>query len=153
MDSVALKERRSAWNEIRSLGAFGRAWIVGILAFSAARALIAWPTFGKYGVNPWVFLTIDIVTAIPYGVGQAITVKILRSPERDPMDSVPWAILVAAAFFAPYVYIFTSSGEMPLLAYIGTILWMAIFGVLAVIRMRRQVQAPEAEPPESDASD
>jgi hypothetical protein len=143
--------RPSGWSEIRSLGVFGRAWAVGIVAFSAARALIAWPTLGDYGVNPWWFLFIDLVTAPPYGIAQAITVKILRDRNRPARDAVPWALLVAAMFFAPYAFIFAASyvadspQPMPPIAYAGVVLWMVVFGVLALVRMRRQVQAPEPD--------
>lgn len=119
---------------------FGRAWSIGIIGFSVARALIAWPTLGRYGVSPWWFLLLDIVTAPPYGIGQAVTVKILRQPDRDPRDAVPWALVVAVMFFAPYAYIFVASGSMPFYAYGLVIAWMAVFGVLAVARMRKQVR-------------
>jgi hypothetical protein len=141
---VETTHRPSILTEIRSLGVLGRAWAIGIIAFSIARALIAWPALGRYGVNPWVFLAIDFLTAPPYGIGQAITVKILRDGKRNPRESVPWALVVAAAFFAPYVYIFVASGNMPLLAYIGTLAWMVVFGILAVLRIRRQIKALDA---------
>lgn len=136
----------ATWHEIRSLGVFGRAWAVGIILFSLARALIAWPTLGEYGVNPWWFLFIDIVTAPPYGVAQAVTVKMLRDPNRRTLDAVPWGLTVAVMFFAPYVFIFVASHvadtpqPMPTIAYVGVVLWMLVFGVLAVLRMRRQVR-------------
>ncbi len=142
-------ERPSGWSEIRSLGVFGRAWAVGIVAFSAARALIAWPTLSAYGVSPWWFLFVDLVTAPPYGIAQAITVKILRDRHRSARDAVPWALLVAAMFLAPYVFIFVAARlsdtpqPMPAIAYLGVVLWMVVFGVLALLRMRRQVQAPD----------
>lgn len=151
LDVTMTTTRPSAWSEVRSLGVFGRAWALGIIAFSAARALIAWPTLGDYGVNPWWFLFIDIITAPPYGVAQAVTVKILRNRERSTRDAVPWALLVAAMFFAPYVFIFVASyvadtpQPMPAIAYIGVILWMVLFGILALVRMRRQVSAPEPD--------
>lgn len=126
-------------DEVRSLGVFGRAWIVGIFLFSAARALIAWPTLGRYGVDPVLFLVLDLVTAFPYGLGQAVTVKILRTDGRPVRDAVPWGVMVAVMFLAPYVYIVLASGSMPLLAYLGVLAWMLVFGVLAVVRMRKQV--------------
>ena len=33
----------------------GRAWAVGVVLFSVARALLTWPTLSTYGVDPWVF--------------------------------------------------------------------------------------------------
>jgi hypothetical protein len=143
---VVASEQGGMWQEVRSLGVFGRAWVVGILLFSVARALIAWPTLGRYGVNPWTFLLLDIVTALPYGVGQAVTVKILRSPDRSARAAAGWALVVTASFLAPYVYIFLASGSMPGLAYAGVLAWMVLFGVLAVVRMRRQVRNPLGEP-------
>jgi hypothetical protein len=147
------EERHSTWDDIRSLGVLGRAWAVGVFAFSAARALIAWPTFGRYGVDPWVFLLLDLVTAVPYGLGQAITVKILRTPNRPARQAIPWGVVVAAAFLAPYAYIFAASGSMPALAYYGVLLWMVVFGLLAVLRIRRQVRAPIEEPADDTTVD
>lgn len=142
---MASSERRGTWADIRSLGVLGRAWAVGVIAFSIARALIAWPTLGRYGVDPVTFLVLDIVTALPYGIGQALTVKILRDRDRSPRQALPWAIVVTVTFLAPYAYIFVASGSMPVLAYVGVLAWMVIFGVLAVIRMNRQVHAPLTE--------
>jgi len=130
--------------DIRSLGLLGRAWAVGVILFSVARALIAWPTLGSYGVNPWVFLAVDVVTAPPYGIAQAVTVKILRNRSRLPRDAAPWALVVVLMFLAPYLYILLASDEdMPALAYAGVAAWALFFGILAVLRMRRQVRAPE----------
>ena len=145
--------RWSWWNDIRSLGVFGRMWIVGNIAFSAGRALIAWPTLGRYGVDPWIFLALDIVTAPPYGVAQAVTVKVLRDPDRPASDALGWAGVVFFCFFAPYVYIFIASGSMSTLAYVGVFAWMAIFGTLAIVKIVKQVRSagPETEPPSASS--
>lgn len=137
--------RWSWWSDIRSLGVFGRMWIIGNIAFSAVRALIAWPTLGRYGVDPWVFLTLDIVTAPPYGVAQAVTVKVLRDPARPAADAIGWAGVVIFCFFAPYAYIFIASGSMSTLAYVGVFAWMAVFGTLAVVKIVKQVRRTEPE--------
>lgn len=134
-------------SDIGTLGGFGRAWVVGNIAFSAGRALIAWPTLGEYGVNPIAFLILDLATAPPYGLAQAITVKILRDKTRNRRDALGWGLLVVALFVAPYVYIFAASGNMPVLAYAGVLAWMTIFGVLAVLRMRRDISAGSPDGP------
>ena len=137
--------KQDGWiSDVRSLGMFGRAWAVGVIVFSVARALIAWPSLGRYGVNPWTFLAIDVITAPPYGVAQAVTVKILRDPGRPPRNAVAWATVVVAMFLAPYIYIILASDEqMPLLAYIGVAAWAVLFGTLAILRMRKQIKASE----------
>lgn len=130
-------------SDVRSLGVFGRAWILGNVAFSAARALVAWPTFGRYGLNPWTFLVLDIVTAPPYGLAQALTVKILRDPDRPARDAVIWCVGVVVFFLLPYVYLFGATGDVPLFAYVGVLAWMGVFGVLTVIRIIREVRATD----------
>ncbi len=127
--------------DVSSLGLLGRSWSVGVIVFSAARALVAWPTLGRYGVDPWIFLAIDLVTAPPYGVAQAVTVKILRDRGRPWQDATGWALVVLAAFVAPYAYIFAASGSLPAPATIGVLAWMVVFGALAAWRTWRQVHA------------
>ncbi len=136
--------RKWGWlRDIRSLGVLGRAWALGVVLFSVARALLTWPTLSTYGVNPWIFLAIDVITAPPYGVAQALTVKILRDETRPPRDAVGWAILVVVMFLAPYAYILWASEEqLPVIAYVVVGLWAAVFGTLAFLRMRKQVKAP-----------
>jgi len=141
---LGLEPGHGWWSEIRSLGVFGRAWSIGIVLFSAARALVAWPTLAGYGVNPWIFLAVDLITAPPYGIAQAVTVKILRTKGRAPADAVPWAAVVVAMFLAPYVYIFLAGGDRPpTYIYLGVVLWMLLFGGLAALRMRRQIREPQ----------
>ncbi len=139
-------------SDVRSLGIFGRAWVLGNVAFSAARALIAWPTFGRYGLDPWTFLALDVITAPPYGLSQALTVKILRDPDRPARDSLVWCAGVVLFFLLPYVYLFTATGDVPGFAYIGVLLWMAVFGVLTVIRIIKEVRAEEEPAPLEDGA-
>ena len=49
--------------ENAGVGWVGKAWIVTIFGYSALRALVVWPTLSTYGVNPWIFLVIDVGTA------------------------------------------------------------------------------------------
>lgn len=139
---MAEQERGGLIRDLRSLGVFGRAWAIGVVLFSIARALLTWPALSTYGVNPWIFLAIDVVTAPPYGVGQALTVKILRDPTRHARDALGWAVLVILMFLAPYAYILAASGErLPLAAYVLVGLWALVFAVLTIVRMRKQIRA------------
>lgn len=141
MTAPAGSLRRSWRDDVTSLGVLGRSWAIGVVLFSAARALVAWPTLGRYGVDPWVFLAIDLLTAPPYGVAQAVTVKILRDARRPWHDASVWAGIVLAAFLAPYVYVFAASGSLPPLATIGVLVWMCVFGALAAWRTWSQIRS------------
>ena len=95
----------------------------------------------RHGVSPWWFLFIDVVSAPPYGLSQAVAVKILRDENMLWRDSVPWILVVIITFLAPYVFVVVVAGEIPLLAYLGIALWMSVFGALAAFRMFKQVRA------------
>ena len=122
------------------VGWFGRAWIIGVFAFSVARALIAWPTLSQYGVNPWIFLAIDVVTAFPYAVGQVKVVNGFRFKQYRGVQI--WSLVVGATFLAPYLYIVLAGKErIPTLAYVVIAALAVIFGTASVLRMRSQYQA------------
>jgi hypothetical protein len=122
------------------VGWFGRAWIVGVFAFSIARALVAWPTLSQYGVNPWVFLGIDVLTAFPYALGQVKVVNGFRFRKYGAVQA--WALVVAVTFLAPYIYIVVAGEErIPTLVYIVITALAATFGSASVLRMRNQYRA------------
>jgi len=134
-------------DDIRSLGLLGRSWAVGVVLFSAARALLAWPTLGRFGVDPWAFLAIDLITAPPYGIAQAVTVKLLCRTDRSWRDAAGWAVVVVVTFLAPYAYIFAASGSLPAGATAGVVVWMLVFGGIALWRTVRQVRAGRSSNP------
>ena len=122
------------------VGWFGRAWIIGVFAFSIARALVAWPTLSQYGVNPWVFLTIDVVTAFPYALGQVKVVNGFRFHLYGAVQA--WSLVVAITFFAPYAYIVLAGKErIPTAVYIVIAILATIFGTASILRMRNQYRS------------
>ena len=128
------------------IGKLGSAWIVGVLAYAVARALVVWPTLGEYNVSPVIFLILDVATAWPYAYGQVRVVQSARA--RDWRSVQLWAVIAAFSFVTPYAYIVgAGSGEMPLLAWIIIGLLVTFFGVASVIRIVRQIRAPAATDP------
>ncbi len=127
------------------MGWFAKAWVVGVFGYSVARAAVVWPTLGSYGVDPWIFLAIDVITAFPYAYGQVRLVQAIR--RRELGGTQIWALVVAATFFAPYAYIVgAGSGEMPTIAYVIIGILVVVFGVASTLRIVRQVREPTPRP-------
>lgn len=123
-----------------TVGTYGRIWILGVFAFSIARALLAWPTLGRYGVNAWIFLAIDLITAFPYAYGQVKLIKDIVARELGGVQL--WSAVVLVSFLAPYIYIFVAgSGELPLIGYIIVVALIVVFGAASALRIRRAVAA------------
>lgn len=125
-------------DESSKVGTFGWLWIIGVFIFAVVRALVAWPTLGRYGVNPWVFLAIDLITAFPYAYGQVKLIKVVVA--KDLRAIQVWSIVVLLSFLAPYLYIFVAgSGELPLIGYVIVCVLIAVFGAASLLRLKRAI--------------
>lgn len=136
---------RSIRAELRELGLLGQMWTITVVVFCVARAAVVWPLLQEYGVNPWWFLALDVGTAPTYGIGQAMGVKLMRDDRRPMREAVPWFVMLIVSFVAPYAYLLASAGKLPGYVIGGVVLWMLVFGVLAAVRMRREVKVTRAE--------
>ena len=137
-------------SEELQVGWFGKAWIVAVTAYAVVRALVAWPTLSRFGVNPWIFLAIDIGTAYPYALGQAKMVKGFRVRRYDVAQV--WGVVVLVTFLAPYAYIVGAGrGEIPLWAYAIIALFVVGVAVATILRLAQEVRTGRegtAGPPE-----
>ncbi|MSO38675.1 MAG: hypothetical protein EXQ69_10605, partial [Acidimicrobiia bacterium] len=46
-------------------------WVVAALAYGLGRAIVVWKTLGDYGVNPWIYGVLDVISTVPYAIGTA----------------------------------------------------------------------------------
>ncbi|MEO6987710.1 MAG: hypothetical protein ABI239_03590 [Aquihabitans sp.] len=139
---------KSLMGELRELGLVGQMWTIGVVVFCIARAAAVWPLLQEHSVNPWWFLALDVGTAPTYGIGQAMGVKLMRDERRPMRDAVPWIIVLMISFVAPYAYLLASAGELPSYVVVGIVIWMVVFGVLAGLRMAREVKAAPTPTPD-----
>lgn len=142
-DTSAVDGTPTLSEELRSLGLLGQMWTISVIVFCIARAVVVWPVLQTHGVNPWWFLAIDVGTAPLYGLGQAMGVKLMRDVRRPMRDALPWVAMLFVSFVAPYAYLLTSAGKLPGYVVAGVVAWMVVFGVLAGIRMSREIRCDE----------
>lgn len=76
---------------------------LGLILFVVARAAAVWGALDQYGVNPWVFLFLDIVTVPPYVWGLA---QMIRYFARDASvwRFAAGTVSAVIGFAAPYIY-------------------------------------------------
>jgi hypothetical protein len=116
-----------------------RAWIVGVVLYGAVRAMIVWKTLSGYGVNPWIYLVLDVTSSIPYAIYSAKLVEGLidRKFERFYQNF----IITALTFIAPDIYILISARSAPRHIYqiiIGVILALSLVSAYSLLRKVRQ---------------
>jgi hypothetical protein len=90
-------------------------WVALTVGYAIGRAFVVGHVFGKHGVNPWAYGTIDVVTSIPLGIATARAVG-AAIDHRWPVFR-RWAFVAAAAFIAPDLYIVIMGRHIPIHVY------------------------------------
>lgn len=120
------------------LVAIGLLLIYTLIRFVAVRSFLE-----GYGVNAWVFLVIDSVTAIFYVIGvEKLILFVMRKSEsrRSLPRLIFWAAVTAGAFSAPYAYIYLASKELPVSLGIGLGIVVLLLLVNAVGILLRRIK-------------
>lgn len=109
------------------------------LGYTVVRVLMVQATLAGYGVNPWVFMAIDAVCGVVYVLGIEQLIVAMRSA-KSWQHALLWSLATAAAFAAPYMYLFLASRELPLAFGIGLGVVVALLLANAVLSFRRRVK-------------
>lgn len=117
-----------------------RSWIVGVVLFTIGRFAVAYGTLERYGVNLWMFGAIDLLTAVPYGLGTARLVGAIV--DRRFQSATRWGVVSAASFLAPYLYLAWAGRDVgfPPVVFVVLGVLAFCFGTNAVLGIRRRVR-------------
>ncbi|MDP2290892.1 MAG: hypothetical protein Q8M22_06860 [Actinomycetota bacterium] len=122
-----------------------RTWAVIVVGWSLIRTAIVWAAVGDYGLNPWIYLGLDLVSAT---VDAITTPRMVISFIDDHYKkAVYWAIISLAAFIVPDIYIFLGTRALPrrlvfiVVAIIGLTLVVGVVGVTRKIQQGRTQRA------------
>jgi hypothetical protein len=129
-----------------------RSWVVGVVLFTIARFFVAYGTLNRYHVNIWYFGAIDLLTAVPYGIGTARVVGSLV--DRHYQATARWGAIAAFCFLAPYLYVALAgrTHQVPNEVYVVLGVLVVCFGLNAGIGIRRRVRSAETEAAATAAS-
>jgi hypothetical protein len=122
--------------------------IILLLAYTVVRFFIVRSVLEGYGVNAWIFLAIDSVTAIIYVIGiEHLIVSIVHKGQREGtwVRLLGWALLTAISFAAPYAYIYSASRKLPTSLGIGLGVIIAILSLNAVVAFARRIRRLKGE--------
>ena len=125
-----------------------RSWAAVVIGWSLIRTLIVWAAVGDYGLNPWIYLAIDLVCAC---VDAVTTPRMVLSFVDDEYRSaVKWAAISLIAFIIPDLYIFVGTRTLPtriivvVLVIISITLSAGVVGVVRKVKAGRRAKAAAA---------
>ena len=119
-----------------------RIWASTIVLYTFAATFVVWKALHKYGVNPYLFFVIDLITSWFYGLASArLVVAIIH---RRWSETQKWGWLSALNFMLPQIYILLSARRVPKDVYviiysvIGVMVAFAVIGIASQIRVARK---------------
>ena len=116
-----------------------RAWISIVLAYAAIRTLIIWKIFAKYGVNPYAYLAVDIVSAYFYAIYSTRLIEEIH--ETHYKKTLKYLFLTALFNFIPDIFILVTAKEVPkalITSFIQVIIFLALVAGFSLIREYRK---------------
>lgn len=130
---------RADGGNARRRKALSYTWAALVVGWSLVRAIVVWATLTDYGVNPWVFLAIDLLAAAIDGYTTPRAV--LAVVDRDYGAARYWFSISAVAFVAPDVYLVAGGEPLPplALAVIGAV--VVCMATASVLGLRRRIRA------------
>lgn len=110
-----------------------RLWVIVVIAYGAGRAIVVWKALGQYGVNPWIYLALDVTSSWPYAVATARLVTSVIDREFSRAKS--WGLLAAVTFLIPDLYILAVARDVPTEVYAIIIAIISLLALLAIISL------------------
>ena len=106
-----------------------RLWILIVIIWGCVKALVINDVFSKYGINTWIYLSIDLAIAVPYALSTARFV--IFGLEGKWQKAWPYGIAAIIFHFIPDIYILAGTHSVPKSIYIMfaiTVIGFTYFG-------------------------
>ena len=124
-----------------------RIWASTIILYTFVATFVVWKALHKYGVNPYIFFVIDLVTSWFYGLASArLVVAIIH---KRWSETQKWWWLSALNFMLPQIYILLAARRVPhdvyviIYSVIGVMVAFAVVGIVSQIRVARREKIVE----------
>jgi len=122
---------------LRTTGA-KRTWFFLVLAWALIRTIAVKDFFSAYGIHPWIYLLIDLLSSIPYAHYSAnLVISYLDKKWENARKNF---LLTAVFFYVPDIYIFTAANKIPKPLLIGFFVSVLVFSTIATIGIVKKIK-------------
>jgi hypothetical protein len=142
VDPVVVTLEHSAAT-LRRRKVLSRTWGAVVVAWSLVRTLVVWAALGDYGLNPWIYLCIDLASAF---VDAFTTPRmVLAFIDDEYKTAARWLLASALAFIVPDLYLFVGTRTLPRRVIVIIAVIIATTTTVAVVSVVRKVLAGRRE--------
>lgn len=114
-------------------------WFAVTIGWTLIRAAAVHAGLSEYGVNVWVFLVIDLLSAV--ADGYATPKAVLALVDNQISTAFKWLAVFLVAFVVPDIYVFAAGDHVPRRAYLVLAVIVTITSTVAVIAFVKRVRA------------
>ena len=79
--------------------------------YDIVKLILGFSIMHGYGINPYIFFFLDVVTVPPYVLGMARLIGSLTENSRRSESIFLWALITAVVSVAPYLYTVWAGGR------------------------------------------
>jgi hypothetical protein len=115
-----------------------RIWIILVLGWALTRTIIVRDFFSSYGIHPWLYLSIDLISSVPYAHYSANLV--FSYLDKDWKDFRKNSLLTAVFFYIPDIYIFTGAERIPHQLLIAFVVSVVIFSSITGYGITKKIK-------------
>lgn len=120
-----------------------RTWAGIVVVWSLIRTGIVWAAVGDYGLNPWIYLSLDLSAAI---VDAFTTPRMVINFIDDHFrQAFKWALISLVAFIIPDLYIFLGTRTLPKRIIVALCLIIGLTLTVGVVSVIRKIRKGRAE--------
>ena len=113
------------------------AWLLAVLAWACFRAIAINRFFGAHKVNAWGYLTVDLVSSVPYAIYSAKAVVNFLDKSWGAFRK--HVVLTAICFYIPDIYVFIFARTVPTSLYVGFGISIIFFSTMAFLSLKKDV--------------
>ncbi len=138
MAAAALTAIEHSAETLRRRKVLSRTWAVVVVLWSFIRTAIVWALVGQYGLNPWIYLGIDLVSA---GIDAYSTPRmVLAFIDNQHKLAAKWLGISAVAFVIPDMYIFLGTRVLPKKIIVVVCVIILATTTVAVVGVARKIR-------------
>jgi len=115
-----------------------RIWIALVILWAIGRAVFVKELFGSHGVNGVVYLTVDLISSIPYAIYSArLVITFINHDFKSTYRNI---FATAFFFYIPDLYILIAARRVPAGLYAILFVTITLFSAVAIGTIARDIR-------------
>lgn len=115
-----------------------QAWIAAVMVYTLIRTILIWKIFAKYGVNQYIYLTVDLICSYFYAIYS--TKLVIETNRTHYRKLIKYLSLTLIFNFVPDFYVLLTAKEVPNFIIQSFIKVIIVLGIVTALGIYREIK-------------